>query len=134
MTNAPTAMIESDHSGFDPVRIQPGRAGEPTGEDNRSLTERDCGNIAMVRNCLRYQIDRISVVEQHGAGANGLHVGDDSLHYMDRSQRHKEAPWALRLLANDAMLERNRFVQITRLKATGAKARQHCITVLQSRA
>src|SRR5215207_4353925 len=125
-------MIQSDHGCVDQVRVKSSRARDPAWEDDRPLTEGDGCNIAMVCNRLGYQIDRIGVVEQPGTRTDCLHVRDDTLHDMDRAQRHKETARPLGLLADDAMLEWDRFIQITCLKAARTKAGQHRVTILQS--
>src|SRR5262249_6951931 len=51
---------------------------------------------------------------------------------MDRAQRHKEAARPLRLLADDAMLERDAFIEIARLKPSWTETGLRRIAVAQA--
>ena len=51
---------------------------------------------------------------------------------MNRTQGHKEAAWALGLLPNDAVFERNPLVVDAGLKTAGTVAGQHCIAIAQT--
>ena len=83
----------------------------------------------MVRNRFRDNIDGVRVIEEARVGAGLLHVFNNATRDMDRAQRHKEAPWSLRLLADHAVLERNALIQVTRLEAPRSKTRQHGIAI-----
>lgn len=85
MTDAPAAVIQSDHGCINQVRIEPCRPGDAAREDDWTLTKRDHGNIAVMRNRLGDQVNRISIVEQFGTRADFFHVGDDVLHDADRT-------------------------------------------------
>ena len=54
---------------------------------------------------------------------------EDALHRVDRAQRHEEAARPLRLLADDAVPERDALVEDTRSEAAGTIARENRVAV-----
>src|SRR5581483_12028588 len=80
----------------------------------------------------RDNVHWISIVEQTGVRTDSLHIFDNTSRDINRAQRHKKAARPLRLLTDDAMFERNAFIQIASLEAAGTKTRQHRIAIAQS--
>ncbi len=86
----------------------------------------------MVGDGFRHQIDGVSVVKQVRPRAHLLHILDDALHGVDRAQRHEKAARSLRLLPDDAVLERYALVEVPRLKTARPEAGQHGVAVAQA--
>ena len=74
----------------------------------------------------------IGVVEEPALGQTASMSVDDALHHVDRAQRHEEAARPLRLLADDAVLERDTLVEVARLEAAGTEAGEHGVAVAQA--
>ena len=104
------------------------------GEVDRPLAERDERHVGVRRHGLREHVDRIRVVEDPRVRADVLDVGEDALHRVDRAQRHEEAARPLRLLADDAVLERDPLVEHARREAARPIAREDRVAVGEARA
>ena len=84
----------------------------------------------MLGDRLRDHIDRVGVIKDARTRSNLLNIFDDALHHINRAQRHEKAARPLRFLPNDAVLQWDTLIQIARLEAAGAVARQDSIAVL----
>ena len=125
VAHAPAAVIEADHDRIEPRRIEVGGASQILGEVDRSLAERDGGDLGEAGEGFGDDVDGVGVVEDVRSGTDGADVVDDPLHGGDGAQGHEEAPWALGLLADDAVLKGDALVEVARLEATGSEAGQH---------
>ncbi len=125
-------MIEADRDGIQPVRVEADQRGVVAIGNDGPLAERNGRNAGVMGHRLRDDVDRIGVVEEPRARAHRLHVLDDAAHDVNGAQRHEEAARTLRLLADDAVLERDRLVEVARLKAPNPEARQHRVAARQT--
>ena len=132
MAHTPRAVIEPDHHRVDFLGVEVGGLRQHPREDDRPLAQRDGGDGTVVGDRLGDDIDRVGVVEQACLRADRLHIGDDPLHHVDRTQRHEEPAGALRLLADHAIFEWDALVEMPRLEAAGPKTRQHRVAVRQA--
>ena len=131
--DAPAGVIQPDHDGLELIAVEPAGPCDLVGEVDRPLAERDERHARVGRHGLREHVDRIRVVEDPRLRADVLDVGEDALHRVDRAQRHEEAARPLRLLADDAVLERDPLVEDTRRKAARPIARKNRIAVGEAR-
>ena len=131
--DAPAGMVETDHDRLELVGDESAGPGDLVREVDRALAERDERHARVRRHGLREDVDRIGVVEDPRLRADVLDVGEDALHRVDGPQRHEEAARPLRLLADDAVLERDALVQHTRRKAARPIARKNRIAVGEAR-
>ena len=113
------------------IASEESRARDATREDDRPFAQRDGRNIGVMRDRLGDDVDRVGIVEQSRVWANRFHISDYTLHDVNRAQRHEEAARPLRFLADHAMLERDRFIDVARCEAARSEAGQHRVAIGQ---
>ena len=129
LVDRPAGVVEAHQRGVQPRGIE-SRVARHTGRElERALAQRDRGDGRVVRDGLRHDVHGVGVVHERRARCQPLDVGHHALHHPDRPERHEESAGALRLLADDAMAERDPLVEHAGLEAPGPEAGEDDIGV-----
>ena len=127
--HAPATVVQPDHRHVEERGIEPGRFGDLGGEVDRPLAERDDLHGRVVRDRLGHDVHRVRVVEDPRVRADLLHLGADVLQHVDRAERHEEAAGPLRLLPDEAVVERDALVEHPGVEPSRPEGREHGVTV-----
>ena len=132
--DAPAGVVEADHRRAHPRGVETRGLRELRGEVVGALAQRHERDRGVSRPRLRHDVDRVRVVEDARLRADGLDVGRERLHHLDRTERHEEPADPLRLLPDQPVAVGGALVERTGLEAARPEAREDRVAAVEARA